>query len=159
MFLLKHTERILLFIIIQPGLEHHLICCFSFSFRLKCLSIKVYRLDPYRHIIHPHTWRMLRRACPGLRVCLYFEAIGAHADITRIACSELPLKVVQIWTGMNLQDEYWSLGSTIRYLGNTFSRTLGEDWLHEYWWMWKSIGISNLFTRKVQVIPRNTGKI
>lgn len=43
---------------------------------LQFLSIKVCRHDPHFHIISNDTWCSLRRACPMLKVSLFFEGIG-----------------------------------------------------------------------------------
>ena len=86
----------------------------------------MYRYDPHQHQIHPHSWHLLRRACPSLRVAMYFEAVGSFSAITRIATPEVPLKVIQIWTGLYSGDPEWHIGETLKYLADKFGRMLGE---------------------------------
>ena len=99
---------------------------------LKLLSIKVYKNDHHQHKLEPVQWKQLRRACPCLKVTMYFECIGQHRDIVRALSREIPLTSLQIWTGVHHQDEDWNLRATLRYIADTYSYTLGKGALFSH---------------------------
>ena len=92
--------------------------------KLECLNIKVFRNDPHFHRISSYNWKMLKRACPKLKVAFWFESIGAYSEIAPILVNDIPVKDVHLWTGYD-EDIHWRLSATVDHISELYASTLG----------------------------------
>ena len=94
--------------------------------KLQFVSIKVYKHDPHFHIVDNFTWQFLKRSCPQMYVGMYFESVGSYDEIVRVARREIPLRSLDIFTGVQHADDVWRLSDTLKYIGDNFGMHLGN---------------------------------
>lgn len=97
---------------------------------LKFLSIKVCGCAPHFHEIDPMIWRELIKACPGLKVDIYFTYIGDYASIRSVLCHPIPLHSLHIKGGTHNPGEMWNIPETIQYIGDVFNTSLSKLCMH-----------------------------
>ena len=51
---------------------------------------------------------------------------GDHGDLMRILKREIPLKTLQLWTGVPHTDEHWHLSQTLINVAENYTNTLGQ---------------------------------
>ncbi|XP_060582019.1 F-box only protein 39-like isoform X2 [Ruditapes philippinarum] len=95
----------------------------SLQGKLHFLNIKVFRNDPHFHRISGLAWKQFSRACPRLRVAVWFESIGMHQEIVPILVKEAPIKDIHIWSGYD-DDLDWRLSETIDHITNTYANAI-----------------------------------
>ena len=102
------------------------IFCKTLKGKLKGLNVKVYRNDPHHHKISSYMWKYIKKACPKLRVTIWFESIGFHEEILPVLSKDMPLCDFHMWTGYDDEMD-WQLSQTINHLADNFSDTIGKN--------------------------------
>lgn len=101
----------------------------SLQKKLHFLNIKVSRNDPHLHRISGYAWKQLTRACPCLRVAIWFESVGMHNEIASILVKEAPVKDLHIWSGYD-DDSDWRLSETVNHIAESYANVIGELFMY-----------------------------
>ncbi|KAK3606431.1 hypothetical protein CHS0354_041370 [Potamilus streckersoni] len=91
--------------------------------KLEAVNIKVYRNDPHFHHISGYAWRLLKSACPRLRVAFWLESMGHSSEIIPILVKDIPVWDIHLWTGYD-DDAEWHLAQTIDHITDSYGHII-----------------------------------